>query len=125
MKLSLWISLRYLFFSKNDSFSKYASLLAIAGLIIGVSSLIITLSIINGFEDTISSQLENFDGPARIQHILHEPFSEEKINIPLLNNDSNFSFLKFCRNPAIVRKSGIISGVIVESIVESSAKKKN
>ena len=124
MKLSLWISLRYLFFSKNDSFSKYASLLAIAGLVIGVSSLIITLSIINGFEDTISFQLEKFDGSARIQHILHESFNEKSINISKLNDNENFDFLKFCRNTGIVRKSGIISGVIVEGIVGNFQNKK-
>ena len=50
MIISLRLALRYVFSNKKQNFSNYASFLAIGGLSIGVASLMLTASIISGFE---------------------------------------------------------------------------
>ena len=82
MFLSLKLAIRFLFSYKLGSFSSYASWLAIGGLSIGVTALMLTASIIEGFQDVISEKLSSFEGHARISHILGKPIniSNEPIN---------------------------------------------
>ena len=70
MNLSLRFVLRYLRSPEKGSFSSYTSKLSIIGLSIGVSALMLTASIIRGFENTLSDKLSGFDGMVRVQHML-------------------------------------------------------
>ena len=70
MLLCIKIALRYLFSPNKGSFSSFASWLAIGGLSIGITALLLTASIINGFHTTISQKLASLEGYGRIQHIL-------------------------------------------------------
>ena len=55
--LSLKLALRFLFSHRLGSFSSYASWLAIGGLSIGVTALMLTASTIQGFQQVISEKL--------------------------------------------------------------------
>ena len=88
------------------------------GLAVGVSSLLLTLFILNGFERVISQKIAEFDGHIRIRHFLNQP-----INSNFLDSDStviNFGkkFIKssFIQGPALLRKGDVAEGVIVEGI---------
>ena len=71
MNLRLQFVLRYLYpKSGKNSFSSNASILAIIGLSIGLFSLILTLSIIKGFENVLDEKLSSIDGKVRVQNIL-------------------------------------------------------
>ena len=70
MNLNLRFVLRYLRSPEKSSFSSYTSKLAIIGLSIGVTALMLTASIIRGFENTLSDKLSGFDGMVRVQHML-------------------------------------------------------
>ena len=70
MSLILRFVLRYLRSPEKGSFSSYTSKLAIIGLSIGVTALMLTASIIRGFENTLSDKLSGFDGMVRVQHML-------------------------------------------------------
>ena len=59
MFLSLKLALRFLFSHRLGSFSSYASWLAIGGLSIGVTALMLTASIIQGFQQVISDKLSS------------------------------------------------------------------
>ena len=56
MSLSVRLALRYLFKQRLGSFSSYASWLAVGGLSIGIAALMLTASIIEGFENTLSEK---------------------------------------------------------------------
>ena len=64
------VSYRHLRSPNSKSFSSFVSFLSVLGLAIGIAALIITMSILNGFEKTISQKLVSFDGHIQIQHIL-------------------------------------------------------
>ena len=70
MNLHLQFVLRYLYPKSGNSFSSNASILAIIGLSIGLFSLIITLSIIKGFENVLDEKLSSIDGKVRVKNIL-------------------------------------------------------
>ena len=62
MNLTTFIAFRHLRSPQKGSFSTLAGILAIAGLGIGIAALIITLSILEGFETTISEKIAGFYG---------------------------------------------------------------
>ena len=54
--LELKLAIRFIFNLKKASFSSYASLLTIIGIAIGVAALMLTASIIDGFENEVSNK---------------------------------------------------------------------
>ena len=62
MFLSVRFALRYLFKQRLNSFSNYASWLAVGGLFNWNCCLMLTASIIEGFENTLSEKLSIFEG---------------------------------------------------------------
>ena len=69
MRLYLQFILRYFKYIKKRSFSTNAINLATIGLAIGVFSLLVTYSVIKGFEDVLSNKLVNVDGKIRLKTI--------------------------------------------------------
>ena len=114
--LCLRFSLRFLFFRGTSSFSSYASWLAIGGLSIGVTSLMLTASIIQGFENTISEKLSNFDGQGRIGNIFGRSFYVSDPFIKSLINDTPGEFSPFVKDMALIRFGSKAEGVIIEGI---------
>lgn len=112
--VSLKLALRLLFFRKASTFSSQVSLLAILGLGLGVCSLLLTSSIINGFYDTISNKLSSFEGNGRLGHILGNNLS---INDPMIDSlISNYpeSITPYTNGMALLRTGSNAEGVLVE-----------
>jgi lipoprotein-releasing system permease protein len=57
MKLSFFVSLRYLHSKRKKIFSSFINILSILGIALGVSALIISLSIMNGFQSNITDRI--------------------------------------------------------------------
>ena len=88
------------------------------GLAVGVSALLLTLFILNGFERVISDKIANFDGHVRIRHFLNEPISSKltSIDSALINYNDEITVSSFIQKPALLRKGNLAEGVIVEGI---------
>ena len=74
MRLYLQFILRYFRYGKKRSFSSNAINLATIGLAIGVFSLLVTISVIKGFENVLSNKLVNVDGKIRLKTIFGSIF---------------------------------------------------
>ena len=75
MNLSFYLTKKQFKSGNQTGFFKTASILSIAGLAIGVSALLITLFILNGFERVISEKITSLDGHIRIKHFLNDPIT--------------------------------------------------
>ena len=117
MNISFYLSLRHIQSKHKSGFARTASILSILGLSIGISALLITLFILNGFERVISEKITEIDGHIRIKHFLNEPLnpSEYELDKKFLNNNS-FSQGVFIQRPALLRKGQLAEGVIVEGM---------
>ena len=80
MYFPFYLSTRYLSSTRKGSFTRISGILSTAGLAVGVSALLITLFILNGFERVISEKISQFDGHIRISHFLNEPIEDEIID---------------------------------------------
>lgn len=60
MNMPLYLALRFFRSHKNKGFASFITVIAALGVALGVAALIITLSILDGFERTISRNIVNF-----------------------------------------------------------------
>ena len=61
-----FISKRYIFSKRDSRFINLISTISIIGISLGVATLIIALSILNGFEQTITNKIVDFDSHIKI-----------------------------------------------------------
>ena len=115
MNLSFRIAFQFIFSNYKNNFTKTASLLSIIGLSFGVSSLLITFFILNGFENVISEKITNFDGHIQIKHFFNKPFTDSQIIVDSLETKfkDRISIDSFKREPAIIRSKNKNDGVII------------
>ena len=118
MKISLLFALKHIKSDHKSGFVKTATILSVFGLSIGISALLITLSILNGFERVISEKITKVDGHIRIKHFLNEPFNSIDYDIEnkLSDNLQDVSIGSFTQNSGLLRKGQLAEGVIVEGM---------
>ena len=114
--LNIRLAIRFIFNLKKGSFSSYASWLTIIGLSIGVTALMLTTSIIGGFEEIVSDKLSRIEGQGRLKHFLNKPvFLDHDLLKPLFNN-SNYKINPYVRGACMIRKGRNLDGVLIEGI---------
>ena len=117
MNLYLQFVLRYLYPKSGNSFSSNASILAIIGLSIGLFSLILTMSIIKGFENVLANKLSSIDGLIRVQNILGKPINEkDNLDSLLYSTDIPIKVSPYIRGTAMIRLGKYTEGIIIEGV---------
>jgi len=117
MNLYLQFVLRYLYPKSGNRFSSNASILAIIGLSIGLFSLILTMSIIKGFENVLENKLSSIDGLIRVQNILGKPISEkDNLDSLLYSTDIPIKVSPYIRGTAMIRLGKYTEGIIIEGV---------
>ena len=117
MNLYLQFVLRYLYPKSGNSFSSNASILAIIGLSIGLFSLILTMSIIKGFENVLENKLSSIDGLIRVQNILGKPINEkDNLDSLLYSTDIPIIVSPYIRGTAMIRLGKYTEGIIIEGV---------
>ena len=117
MNLYLQFALRYFKGGKKSSFSSNAIALAVFGLAIGVFSLILTMSIIKGFEEVLANKISNIDGQIRIKTVFGKPINEsDRLDSMLLASNLEIEVNPFVRGMLVVHKGNNTEGLLVEGI---------
>ena len=117
MRLYLQFILRYFRYGKKRSFSSNAINLATIGLAIGVFSLLVTISVIKGFENVLSNKLVNVDGKIRLKTIFGSSISElDRIDSTLVKSYSKMNVTPFVRGSVIIKKNKVNEGLLVEGV---------
>ena len=117
MRLYLQFILRYFRYGKKRSFSSNAINLATIGLSIGVFSLLVTISVIKGFENVLSNKLVNVDGKIRLKTLFGSSISElDSIDSTLLKSYSKIIVTPFVRGSVVIKKNKVNEGLLVEGV---------
>ena len=114
--LSILIASRFLLSTGSGNFASYASRLAIFGLSIGVTSLLLTTSIIHGFENIMSRKLSMLEGQARISDILGKPMSLSDTTVNSLIKRFDKKLIPFINGLALIRSKSKAEGVFIEGL---------
>lgn len=117
MNFEQFIYKRYLFSKKKFQFISLINKLSILGIAIGVASLIIVLSIFNGFKDFTINELVR-DNP----HIIIENYSEKIIEYVNNDNSNIYNYFEVYENEILVEhnKNKINTKLIISDRFESN-----
>ncbi len=127
MNISSFIA-RRIAFNQQKSFSRFIIRLSILATVISVSTMIITLSFVNGFQKTVSTKVFSFWGHVRIQY--RQPaqasIAEE---LPIYSNDTVVRTVKalpnvrsihpFATKNAILKTTDEMEGVLLKGLDDS------
>lgn len=123
MRFPLYIALRYLFSRKSHNVINVISWISVAGMAIGSAALILILSVYNGFDSLIKSNLSDVDPDIRVvpaQGKYFEP-SDELIEV-LEQTGASLSyvledniFFSYGERQGIARARGVEDGYLAES----------
>ena len=81
----IWVSLKYLLPKTKEKFFSIITIFSFVGISLGVATLIIVMSVMNGFRDELTNKILGVNGHLKLQH-----FNNLKIN----NNDSLNEIIK-------------------------------
>ena len=121
MRLVRQIAFRHLKAPQKGSFTTFAAILAILGLGLGIAALVLTFSILEGFESTISQKIAQFDGHIRVEHFMNRTLKENDVILDSVLQKSPVSFSKtsYVQSPALLRKGSNADGVITIGLSET------
>ena len=106
MKLVLFL-IKKLFISKNSSLVfRLTNLVTIISLSLGVASLNIVMSSIDGFESEISKKLSNLNGYSSINHLFEDVIIENEFEEPFISDK-----VPYLEKIALLKSKNIINKI--------------
>lgn len=112
-------------FNRQNSFSRFIIRLSVAATIISVAVMIVALSLVNGFQETVSNKVFSFSGHIRVQfkQALRGPVTEE---IPIERNANAEALFKghpdvksmhpYATRYAILKNVDAMEGVLMKGL---------
>ena len=113
-----FISKRYIFSKKDSRFINLISVISIIGISLGVAILIIALSILSGFEETITNKITDFDSHIKItsyKNILPDHKKNKKLIENIIGNYKDY-VNPFASGLVIIGTNKIKDGVSIKGI---------
>ncbi|MCF7885404.1 MAG: ABC transporter permease [Candidatus Marinimicrobia bacterium] len=124
MKISSFIAKRHLFGHHKVGYISFISIISTVGLGIGVAALILTISVLNGFEQELKSKLINFDAHVRLRLLYKDSMdSTQAVYAQLDSIESIQTIVPYIHRNVLIRKGANTDGVVVEGIKEEDIKK--
>ena len=110
MKLIFFL-IKRLFTSKNSSLVfRLTNFITILSLALGIASLSIVISSINGFESEISKKLSNLNGYSTINHLFEDEISQENYNQSFLSKN-----VPYLEKVALLKSKNETQTVVINS----------
>ena len=106
-------------FQKQKSYTRFIVRLSIAATAISVAAIIITLSIVNGFQESISDKVYKFWGHIRIGSVSGLPIDKTEHPLTINNNDIE-SVTPYVSQSSVLSYKQDIEGVVVKGIPTTS-----
>lgn len=124
MSLESWIGLRYLRAKKRSGFVSFISVISILGISIGVTVLILVLSVVNGFQKDIRAQLLNIAPHAEVGYIEpKEGQSWQTLQQHFLNKKGVLASAPFVSGQALLASGGEVHGIQIRGMLPELEKK--
>ena len=124
MSLESWIGLRYLRAKKRSGFVSFISVISILGIAIGVTVLILVLSVVNGFQKDIRAQLLNIAPHAEVGYLqAQEGQSWQTLQELFTHKKAVLASAPFVSGQALLANAGEVRGVQIRGILPEQEKK--
>ncbi|MCF7520705.1 lipoprotein-releasing ABC transporter permease subunit [Neisseria sp. ZJ106] len=120
--LETWIGLRYLRAKKRNGFMSFITLVSIAGIALGVTALIVVLSVMNGFQKEIRGQLLNVAAHAEIGYFDSGEGDWQNLRRLVQDKKEVLGSAPFITDQALLANAGEVRGVQIRGILPSEEK---
>jgi lipoprotein-releasing system permease protein len=118
MPFSVFIAFRYLRSRRNRGFISFITFIAIVGVALGVASLIITLSVLNGFERTIKENVVSFTAHMQLFAFSNQllPQPDETIKRVRLQHPDVLEIAPYVSREGMIRSEAATEGVFIKGV---------
>lgn len=121
MPFESFIAKRYLRTRRSSRFLSFMTKIAIGGVAIGTGALIITFTILDGFENELRSNIMGFAAHIRVSIFRNETIQRDEQNERALRSISNVSDVQpFIERQALIVTGDNIDGVLVKGVPAGS-----
>jgi len=118
MSVSFFIARRYLRSRRNSGFISFITFFAIVGVTLGVATLIITLSILRGFERTIKENVVSFTAHIQVYGFQSQVLNNPEVSIRKVKQryPEVIAMAPYVSREGMIRSEEGIDGVLVKGI---------
>jgi len=113
----LWVSFKYLFPKTREKFLSLITLFSFLGISLGVATLIIVMSVMNGFREELTSKILGINGHLKVQPIQNFQLTQNnKLKSEIINNFSNINVNEIILGQGLLNYKGFSSGVLLKGV---------
>ncbi len=117
MSLPVWIGLRYLRSKKRTRLVSFVNVATIVGITLGVMTLIIVLSVMNGFQKEIRGLMLSFFPHVEVRYILPEESANwTQLADKLKQNNQIAAAAPYVEGQALIANAGEVGGVQLKGV---------
>ena len=118
MPVSLFIALRYLRSRRHSGFISFITLIAVVGVTLGVAALIITLSVLGGFERTIKENVISFTAHLQLVGFQNQllPNAHQAMEVVLSEFPEVKNIAPYISREGMIRSSATTDGVLIKGV---------
>lgn len=128
-KLERKVAFRYLHAKRRDSFVRVISAVSFLGIMLGVATLIVVMSVMSGFHDTLLSRIIGMNGHVVVYHqdgaIKDYDFLIDKMRQNKIVSENAYSIVPIAEGQVMASANGNNSGAMVRGINMSDLERKS
>ncbi len=111
-----WIAFRYTQLKNKNNFISFISLTSVVGITLGVMSLIVVLSVMNGFQSELQSRIISVSSDIEIKGTNYNITNWQQIKKLINGSDNIIDSAPFTQNQAMIAMGRFNRGVVVRGI---------
>ena len=113
----IWVSLKYLLPKTKEKFFSIITIFSFVGISLGVATLIIVMSVMNGFRDELTSKILGVNGHLKLQHHNNLKInSNDLLNAKLSEKITGIFVNEIIISQALFSKNSFSTGVFLKGV---------
>ena len=115
-KFDIWVSTKYILPKTREKFFSLITIFSFLGIALGVATLIIVMSVMNGFREELTKKILNINGHLKIKTFYN--VKKEKTNIKLLINDEfkDIAVQSIYTDQGLLNSKNFTTGILLKGI---------
>ena len=115
-KFDIWVSTKYILPKTREKFFSLITIFSFLGIALGVATLIIVMSVMNGFREELTKKILNINGHLKIQTYYN--VKKEKTNIKsLINNEfKDITVQTIYTGQGLLNSKNFTTGILLKGI---------
>ncbi|MEE2694769.1 MAG: lipoprotein-releasing ABC transporter permease subunit [Pseudomonadota bacterium] len=114
-----WVSFKYLFPKTREKFFSLITLFSFLGIALGVATLIIVMSVMNGFREELTSKILGINGHLKIQPTFNQTvYKYNDVKSLILENIPNSKVHEIVTSQGLITYKKYSNGVLIKGVSE-------